>query len=147
MKRLLTLALIAASSAFAEDGHQHGKALPGPNGGRIIETAGIHAEFLVRPDRKVIVSFFTEDMKPLPPGGQLISAVAEAASGKAKLEFEKTAEGFVSTTTLPEGDGYRIVLQIRPDAAAKPQNIRIDYLSKLCGGCKLAEYACTCLHG
>lgn len=147
MKIILALALIAASSAFAEDGHQHGKPLPGPNGGRIIEAAGIHAEFLVRPDRKVIVAFFTEDMKPLPPGGNMISAVAEAVSGKVILDFEKTAEGFVSTTALPEGDGYRVVLQIKSDAGARPQNIRIDYVSKLCGGCKLAEYACTCDHG
>jgi hypothetical protein len=149
MKTLLklTLAFLTASSALAEEAHQHGKVVAGPNGGRIIEVAGTHAEFFVQPDRKAKVAFYSEDMKPLPPGDQLISAVAEAPAGKAKLEFDKTTEGFVSRTALPEGEGYRIVLQIKPAADAKAQNFRIDYESKLCGECKMAEYACVCAHG
>ena len=149
MKTLLkfTLALLTASSAFAEEAHQHGRVVPGPNGGRIIEVAGTHAEFFVQPDRKARVTFYSEDMMPLPPGEQLISAVAEAPAGKAKLEFDKTSDGFVSRTALPEGEGYRIVLQIKPAADAKAQNFRIDFESKLCGECKMAEYACVCAHG
>ena len=149
MKPLLTLplALLVATSAFAEDDHQRDKPVPGPNGGRVIEAAGHHAEFFVRPDRKVLITFYNHDMKPQPPAEQQISAIAEAPAGKAKLEFEKTADAFVSTTPLPEGDGYRIVLQIRPDAAAKPQNIRINFDTKVCGECNRAEYACMCSHG
>jgi hypothetical protein len=85
-------------------------------------------------------------MKPGAAGGQEIKVIAEAKTGKATLEFEKSGEAFVSKAALPEGDGYRVVVQIKNDAAAKPQNFRIDYHSEICGGCKLAEYACVCEH-
>lgn len=148
MKKLLYLILTiaAATTAPAEDAHQHSKPIPGPNGGRIIEVAGSHAEFLVRPDRKVVVSFYGEDMSPLAPAEQQVSAVAETASGKVKLEFSKSDQNFVSTGALPDGENFRVVLQIKSAADAKPQNFRINYQSTLCGGCKLAEYACTCAH-
>ena len=140
-----TLALLVLSSAaLAEGEHQHAKAIPGPKGARVVEVVGGYAEFFVLPDRKVSVTFYGEDMKPLPPAEQVVSVVAEAPTGKAKLEFEKTGEGFVSKAALPQGDGYRIVLQIKPDATGKTQNFRIDFHLEQCGECKLAEYACTC---
>lgn len=147
MKTLLTSAfalLVLASAVIASDGHDHGKVIPGPQGGRIVEVEGGHAEFLVQPDRKVAVIFYGEDMKAAGPSEQVITVVAEAPAGKEKLEFEKTAEGFLSRTVLPEGDGYRIVLQIRTSAGAKPQNFRIDYHTETCGKCSRAEYACIC---
>lgn len=147
MKTLLTSALallVLTSAAIAADGHDHGKIIPGPKGGRIVEVEGGHAEFLVQPDRKVSVIFYGEDMKAVNPSEQVVTLVAEVPSGKEKFEFEKTADQFVSKAVLPDGDGYRIVLQIRASAGAKPQNFRIDYHTETCGGCKRAEYACIC---
>ncbi|PTX97102.1 hypothetical protein DB345_07975 [Spartobacteria bacterium LR76] len=147
MKTLLTSALallVLTSASAAGDGHDHGKIIPGPKGGRIVEVEGGHAEFLVQPDRKVAVIFYGEDMKAVNPSEQVVTLVAEAPSGKEKLEFEKTADQFVSKAVLPDGDGYRIVLQIRASAGAKPQNFRIDYHTETCGGCSRAEYACIC---
>jgi len=137
----LALLTLTATTFAAGD---HDKVIPGPKGGKIVEVEGGHAEFFVQPDKKVSITFYGEDMKPVAPAGQNISVVAEAPTGKAKLEFEKTADAFVSTTTLPEGEGYRVVVQIKATTDAKPQNIRIDYHAEVCEKCKHAEYACIC---
>ncbi len=140
-----TVALFLITSAvFGEDGHDHDKVISGPKGGKIVEVEGGHAEFFVQPDKKVSVTFYGEAMNPIPPAGQAVTLIAEAPAGKAKLELEATADAFVTKEPLPEGDGYRIVLQIRSSADAKPQNFRIDYDTEVCGKCNRAEYACTC---
>jgi len=136
--------LLIGSTAFAEDKHDHNKVIPGPKGGKIVEVEGGHAEFFVQPDKKVSVTFYGEDMKPIPPAEQAVTLIAEAPAGKTKLEFEKNADALVSKDVLPEGDGYRVVLQIRNTADAKPQNIRIEYHTEVCGKCNRAEYACIC---
>ena len=61
MKHLIP-ALVAAltlSIAIAADPHDH-KAIVGPNGGRVIEIEGGHAEFFVQPDKKVRVTLLDE---------------------------------------------------------------------------------------
>ena len=42
------------------------------------------------------------------------------------------------------GDGYNLVVQFKEKADAKPQNFRFKLDTNVCGGCKRAEYACTC---
>lgn len=145
---LLTAALLATPLLHAADGHDHGKAAAGPNGGRVVEIEGGHAEFFVQPDKKVRITLLSDDLKAQAAAEQVVTATAEAPAGKAKLAFTKSGEFFVSETALPEGDGYRVVLQIKASPEAKPQNFRIDYHAAVCGECKLAEYACTCAgHG
>jgi hypothetical protein len=137
--------LAIASTSFAEEGHHHDKPIPGPKGGRVLEVpGGRHAEFFVQPDRKVSVIFYDAEMKPTAPGEQTVKVIAEAPSGKVSLDFEKTADAFVSSNALPESDGYRIVLQIKPASDGKAQNFRIDYHTEICDECKHPEYACTC---
>lgn len=145
LKLILAAVLVSSVAIAADDKHTH-KATPGPKGGKVLELGTLHAEFFVQADKKVSITFYDEAMKPVASGGQEIKVIAEAKTGKATLEFEKSGGAFVSKTALPEGDGYRIVVQIRNDAAAKPQNFRIDYHAEICGGCKLAEYACICEH-
>ncbi|MBN8707974.1 MAG: hypothetical protein BGO12_00965 [Verrucomicrobia bacterium 61-8] len=147
MKQLIhsTLALlILASGVYAAEGHDHDKVIPGPKGGRIVEVEGGHAEFFVQPDKKVSITFYDKDMKVVPAGEQVVAAIAEAPTGKVKLEFEESGDSLVSTSALPEGDGYRIVLQVKANAQAKPQNLRIEYHTEVCGKCNRAEYACIC---
>ena len=140
---LTTLTLIALSTAaFGQDSHD--KPIPGPKGGKIVEAPGGHAEFFVQPDRKVSVTFYGEEMNPTAPADQVVTVIAEAPAGREKLDFEQSGDAFVSTTALPEGEGYRIVLQIKPTADAKPQNTRIDYHTEVCGECNRPEYACIC---
>lgn len=127
------------------DSHTH-KLIPGPKGGKVLESEPLHAEFFVQPDKKVSVTFYDEAMKPVAPSTQEVKVIAEAQTAKTTLEFIKTGDGLVSKTALPDGDGYRVVVQIKNDAAAKPQNFRIDYHTEICKECKRAEYACTCEH-
>ena len=147
MKRLIhsTLALlIFTSGIYAEDEHAHDKVIPGPKGGRIVEVQSGHTEFFVQPDKKVSITFYDKDMKVVSAGEQVVTAIAEAPTGKTKLEFEESGDSLVSTEPLPEGDGYRIVLQVKVNAEAKPQNLRIEYHTEVCGKCNRAEYACIC---
>jgi hypothetical protein len=140
-----TLALLAiTSTTFAEKGHDHDKPIPGPKGGRILEVESGHAEFFVQSDNKVSITFYDSEMKPAAPGEQVVKVIAEAPSGKATLDFEKAGDAFVSSSALPEGDGYRIVVQIKSTGEAKAQNFRVDYHTEVCGECKHPEYACTC---
>lgn len=120
------------------------KTIPGPQGGRILTAEAPYAEFFVQPDRTVLVSFYDKDLKPVVPSGQVVTATAEASSGKVKLEFTAKNGTLVSTTPLPEGDGYRVVVQIRDSAEAKPKNYRLEYHGEMCAECQRAEYACTC---
>jgi len=137
--------LLTATAAMAAESHSH-KTLPGPKGGRILESTPRHAEFLVRPDRKISVTFYDAALKPVAPSTEEVKAIAEAKTGKTAFEFEKTGDALVSKEALPAGDGYRVVVLIKSQAGAKSQNFRIDYREEICGECKRVEYACICGH-
>ena len=140
MKKLIltSIALLTAAVTLAA------KPIVGPKGGRVLTTEAPHAEFFVEKDRKVIVTFYDKDLKSVESGERVVNAVAEAKTGKVKLEFEKTADGLVSKQALPEGDDYTVVVQIRDNAGAKPKNYRVTFHDEVCGECKRAEYACIC---
>jgi len=141
---LATTITLISLATFASAQDHHDKPIPGPKGGKVIETDSGHVEFFVQPDAKVSVTFYDGAMKPVAPAEQVVAVVAEAPSGREKLEFEKSGDAFVSTSPLPKGDDYRVVLQIKSTADAKPQNIRIDYHTEVCGKCNRPEYACIC---
>ncbi len=136
---IAAVVLCGAASLFAAD-----KIVGGPKGGRLLEADGQKAEFFVTKDRKVEITFYDAALKPIAPGEQVVAITAEPKSGRAKIDLEKTATGYVSKTPLPEGDPYRVVVQMRAKADAKPQNFRVDFNLETCGECKRAEYACTC---
>ncbi|MBX3737989.1 MAG: hypothetical protein KF715_14935 [Candidatus Didemnitutus sp.] len=135
---LTSFALLATAVAFAA------KPIPGPKGGKIVTTEAPHVEFFVEKDRSVIVSFYDKDLKAVGPSGQVVSAIAEAKTGKVNLTFAAKDGALVSSAPLPEGDGYRVVLQVRDSAQAKPKNYRVEFHDEVCGECKRAEYACVC---
>ncbi|MBX7106778.1 MAG: hypothetical protein K1X57_22070 [Gemmataceae bacterium] len=135
---LASFALLAAAAAFAA------KPIPGPKGGKIVTSEAPHVEFFVEKDRTVTVSFYDKDLKSVAPAGQVVSAVAEAKTGKVNLAFTAKDGALVSSAPLPEGDGYRIVVQVRDSAQAKPKNYRLEFHDEVCGECKRAEYACVC---
>jgi hypothetical protein len=140
--KLLTAVLFAAftlTPASAAD-----KVEAGPRGGRLLQTDVPRPEFFVEKDRTISIAFYDANKKKVPATAQVVTAVAEAKSGKAKLEFEKKGDLLVSKSPLPEGNGYNVVVQYRASAEAKPQNFRIPLNTETCGGCKRAEYACTC---
>lgn len=118
----------------------------GPKGGRLLEKTSPRAEFFVEKDHSVTIAFYDDKLQPVPAAGQAVTVIADVKGTKTKLEFEKKGDVLVSRTKLPEGDGYNLVVQFKQTAEAKPQNFRFAFDNHLCGGCKRAEYACTCDH-
>ena len=141
ISKLITAALLVAftGSALAEV-----TVKAGPRKGRILEVEGQNAEFFVEKDRTVSFAFYDAAMKAQPATAQIITATAEAPTGKLKLEFEKKGDLLVSKTPLPEGENYTVVVQVKPTAEAKSKNFRIKLDLSTCAGCSNPEYACTC---
>lgn len=118
----------------------------GPLGGRLLNLDGRKAEFFVEPDRTVVVALYDNELRPVAPAGEVVTATAAAPAGKVTLAFSPNGGGFKSTAPLPAGEGYLVVLQIRPTAEGKPKNFRIPLLTHACAECGRVEYACTCGH-
>jgi len=137
----LAFVCVATFTAVAAE-----KIIGGPKGGKLLENEAPRAEFFVEKDKTVTITFYDAKLKPVPATEQVVTATAEAKSGKAKLEFEKKGDVLVSKTKLPDGDGYTIVVQFKAKPDGFLKNFRIAYDSHTCGGCKRAEYACTCDH-
>jgi hypothetical protein len=132
------LMLAAAQLAQAE------KVVAGPKGGRLLDAVPARAEFFVTADKRVEVAFYDAALQPAALAGQVVTVTAEAPGGRAVLEMESTAGGFVSKAPLPEGAPYRVVVQIRAAPGEKPQNFRIDLNLSVCGSCSRPEYGCAC---
>ena len=139
-KTLLSLAVALCAAALVHATQVVG----GPAGGRLLETEPARAEFVVSAERKAEIRFYDAALKPAAPTTQAVTITAEPASGRVKLEVVKTEFGFATKETLPAGDTYRVVVQVRATPQAKPQNFRIDLNLGHCAGCDRAEYACTC---
>lgn len=140
-----SLLALLTTAAFAEANHPHDhKAAKGPHGGRMMEMGAYHMEFYVNAERRAEVYLFDQSERPVAPSQQTLALIAEAPTGKTKIEFETKGNAFIAKQALPEGKGYNLVLQVKPTTDGKPQNFRIKYNPDLCGECKLAEYACIC---
>ena len=136
--------LFLAAAVFSVATLRAEKTVGGPAGGRLLETEPARAEFVVTAERKAEIRFYDAALKPTVPATQVVTITAEPAAGRVKLELEKTEFGFVSKEPLPGGALYRVVIQVRATAEAKPQNFRIDLNLGNCAGCSRAEFACTC---
>ena len=142
MKTLLNLLIIAAfarTSAFADP-----KVKAGPRKGLLLDLGGKPAEFFVEKDRSISIAVYDAALKAQPPSTEVITATAEAPSGKAKIAFEAKDGKLISTTKLPEGEGYQVVVQAQAAPDAKKKNFRIKLLLYTCKECSNPEYACTC---
>ena len=141
ISKLITAALLIAftGSALAEV-----TVKAGPRKGRILEIENQQAEFFIEKDRTISIAFYDASMKAQPAAAQVVTATAEAPTGKVKLEFEKKGDLLVSKAPLPEGEHYTIVVQVKPSADAKSKNFRIPLDLNICKGCSNPEYACTC---
>jgi hypothetical protein len=144
--RILTMAAALCVGLFttsAADKHDHPH-MATPKGGRLLDKTEPKAEFHLEKDHTATVTFYDNALNPLPATTQSVTVIAEANGGKKTVEFEKKGDVLVSSSKLPEGDGYNVVVQFRQTADAKPQNFRFKLETYECGGCKRAEYACTC---
>ncbi len=144
MKTTRVIAFVFVALAVSTAALCAEKVVAGPKGGRLLEAQPNRAEFFVNADNKVEINFYDAALKPIAPAEQVVAVTAEPKSGRTKLDLEKTATGYVSKTGLPAGAPYRVVVQLRAKADAKPINFRIDLNLEKCGGCPQKEYACTC---
>ena len=138
---LITVALLVGVCAASAADKKH---LGGTKGGRFLEKTDPKAEFFVEKDHSLTITFYDAALKAVPAASQSVTVVVEAKAGKATIEFEKQGGVLVSKTKLPEGDGYNLVVQFKPAAAAKPQNFRFKLDLGTCAACKRPEYSCVC---
>lgn len=136
---LLITFLLAFAAAFAAE-----KPAAGPKGGRMLISDAIRAEFFVTAERRVELTFLDQAGHVVPPGSASVTVTAEAPSGRVSLPLALKDATLVSTEPLPAGEPYRVVVQVRPSAGARPNNFRIELNLHECGECQHAEYACTC---
>lgn len=141
--RLLALTALAITVTVAS---AHEKITAGPNRGRLLTVVKPAAEFFVTAERKVQITFVGQDGKPVAPADQVVTVTAGDRSAPTKLTFTKTGDVLLSDTTLPAGNGFPTVVQIKLTADAKPIYARFNLDTTVCSGCKNAEYACTCGH-
>ena len=126
--------------------HGHAKKKPGPNGGRILTDVTPNLEFLVREDRKVQIAALA-DAKAIPVTTQSLTLIGGDRANPTSLEFIKDGDVLVSSTTLPAGENFPVILQIKtsPTSDSIPQKFQLNL--KNCPDCKYKEYACICDHG
>ncbi|HEY0967352.1 MAG TPA: hypothetical protein VGD88_08190 [Opitutaceae bacterium] len=133
--------LAAVSPARADK-----KNIDAPNDGRIVTTAEPRAEFLVRPDRKVQITFIDQAGKPVPAAGQVVTVTTGDRMNPTQLAFAVSGTVLVSNGTVPAGNNLPTVVQITPTPGAKALVERFSLNFATCPECKHAEYACICDH-
>ncbi|MCB1065378.1 MAG: hypothetical protein KDN20_20985, partial [Verrucomicrobiae bacterium] len=101
------------------EGHDHHKAIAGPNGGKVIQEVEPHLEFFVTKDRKVQITALGEDGKAVPIGEQTVSVTGGDRSNPTRMSFEKKGDVLVSDISFPEGNDFPVVVQIKPSPDAK----------------------------
>lgn len=129
------------------EGHDHHKAIAGPNGGKVIQEVEPHLEFFVTKDRKVQITALGEDGKAVPIGEQTVSVTGGDRSNPTRMSFEKKGDVLVSDISFPEGNDFPVVVQIKPSPDAKTVIEKFNLNLSDCPTCKYKEYACTCDHG
>lgn len=149
----LTIAACAIMPAAAEEkdhdheGHDHGKIVAGPNGGRVIMDVEPHLEFLVNADRTVTITALDDHNKAAKMGDQTVKIIAGKRTSPTRLTFSAKEGKLVSSGKLPAGNDFPVVVQIKPTKGAKTVNAKFNVNLNDCPTCDYREYACTCDHG
>lgn len=116
----------------ADHGHDddHDDEAKGPNGGRLIKSVKPAIEVVVGKDRKLRIGFLDENLKPVPPAGQIITASTGERANPVRLTFAKgegaDANVLVADKVLPDGAHVAVVLQIKVTADAKTVTERFE---------------------
>jgi len=143
----IAIALLSTLGLQAGGNNSHEKKVAGPSGGRLLTSVEPQAEFLLLPDRKVQITFVDDHAKPIPPAEQVVTVTTGERSAPIKLVFVKTDSAFVSEQSVPTGNSFPVVVQIKAKPEARTLIEKFTLNLSTCSGCGLAEYACTCAEG
>lgn len=148
---LLLAVLAFASPALPLSAHVagHGKneqGISAPQGGRLLRHVQPNAEFLVTPERKVQITFLDQTGKAIAPTGQQVTVYTGRRTAPVKLAFTPSGNALLSDSTVPEGDDFPTVVQIKVSADAPVVTEKFNLILTECGECHLPEYACICGH-
>ena len=132
------------------EGHEncdHGAAKEaGPNGGRILTEIEPHAELLVTEDRKIQITFLSEEGEKVAPAEQKVTLIGGKRSAPTRMKFTVEDGVLLSDKALPEGMNIPVILQVKGTPDAKTETIRFNLNLEDCPTCDYLEYACTCDH-
>jgi len=137
--------LVAALPSVGHEG-DHEKVQAGPNGGRILHGVEPHLEFLVTEDRKVRITAVDDENEAIPIAAQSVRVIGGDRTNPTRLSFEKEGDVLVSDSTVPEGENFPVVVQIKPTPDAKTVLEKFQVNLEDCPTCEYREYACVCDH-
>lgn len=120
------------------DDHGHAHVVAGPNKGRMVD----NAEFLVTKERKIMLSFFDSEMKPVPAPSTAVTCISGERSNPVEFTFTTIEGKLISNETLPTGNNFPTVIQLKENT--KEQRFNLDLT--VCPSCPNPEYSCTCHH-
>ena len=128
------------------DGDTQAQRKAGPNGGRLLTSIEPQAEFFVTDDGKVQITFLDAAGQPAPIAGQTVNVVAGDRSNLTTLTFAKQGEVLSSTSALPQGDDFPLVVALQVDSSSDLTREKFTLDLSVCQACKLRGYACICPH-
>ncbi len=142
MKLLSSILLLVATSALALAADVQS----GPNGGRLITKVFPHAEFFLTTDRQIQITFVDEAGQTVSPADQVVKVTTGQRSAPTTLTFSAQDGVLLSESSVPLGNRFPTVVQIKPNPDARTVVERFYLNTIVCSGCDNPEYACTCGH-
>ena len=137
----------ASHEGHEHEEHGHAETKAGPNGGRIITSVEPHFEFYLTKERKIQITFLSDNGKVIAPKEQVVSLIGGDRQNPVRLRFASKGSVLLSDNALPEGNNLPIILSIKPDAKSKTIRERFNLNLSDCPTCDYLEYACICEHG
>ncbi|MFK7849962.1 MAG: hypothetical protein AB8D78_03190 [Akkermansiaceae bacterium] len=134
-------------SDHGDKAHEHVKKIAGPNGGRVIVATEPHTEIFITKDRKVKITFLSDDNKAITPKDQTVSAIGGDRSSPTRMTFAIEGDSMISDKALPKGNMIPLILQIKTAAEGDFVTEKMTVDLSNCPTCEYQEYACTCDHG
>ena len=121
MKMFIMMAALLVAltpGAFAQG---HGHADKGPNGGKMEDVAGVHAELIVS-DKTVTVHIYDEAGKPVPTAGFTSSMLVGAGQTRQVVQLAPSAGNtMVGTAANPIARGTQMTLQLKTSGGKSGQ--------------------------
>lgn len=142
------MALAVATAVPQEDDYDHDHAAKqmGPNGGRLVTSTHPHYEFLVQDDRRLKITFLSDDGTAIAPGPSTVTAAGGDRQKPTRFTFSEIDGSLVSDLPLPDGSEVPLILMVKANASAQPVPERIIVNTEQCSSCESPEYSCICAH-